>query len=118
MADFYTNLAATATRLLTKYGQTITIKRVTGKVIDPVTGHVTPGTETTFSPVGILKKYPDGLIDGTRITASDRMLVLDNTVEPLMTDEITLQGQNWNIQEVQTSKPAGTALVYFVRVKK
>ena len=112
--SFYGKMAKTANRLIKKFGAAITISRVSGESVDPVTGVVTPGTEELFYPFGILKKYPDNLIDGTSIKSSDRVLILDNTVEPLMTDTIV----DWSIESIETSNPAGTSLVYFVQVRK
>ena len=115
--SFYSNLAATASRLLTKYGQDVVLKRTTGVTINPVTG-VETGSETTILTTGILKTYPDNLIDGSRITSSMRMLVLTSAVEPVLSDKVTIQNQDWNIEEIQTANPAGTTLVYMVRVNR
>lgn len=116
--SFYTDLAATARSLLATYGQAITLKRTTGDSNDPVTGDVTAGTETEFTPNGVLKPFPDALVDGTRIQASDRELILDDTVAPEMDDEITIDGQDWTIVRIIGTKPAGTALVWRVQVRR
>ena len=52
----------------------------------------------------------------SRIEQGDRKLILDNTVEPLMTDRPTVDGKKWTIKEIEKSEPAGIPLVYFVRV--
>ncbi len=112
--SFYSNIAATASRLITKFGATIIVKRITGETIDPITGITTAGTTTNYLTNGIYKKIPSDLIDGTRILATDKMLILDDTSEPLMTDTI----DNLTIMEIIESNPAGTPLVYFVRLRK
>ena len=119
MASFdYAKMAATAGRLLERFGKTVTITRTTGGTYDPVTGAATPGTPETFEPKGILTKYPDNLIDGTRIQMSDRKLILDDTVMPTMDDKPTIQGEEWTIKDIETVSPAGTPLIYFVQVRR
>lgn len=116
--SLYSELAAVSAELLAEFGQTITIRRTTAKVIDPVTGVVTtPGTVQDLTTKGVLRTYPDAVIDGTRITTSDRELVLADTVQPLLTDKILIQGEYWSVQRVETVSPAGTALVYKVQVR-
>ena len=115
---FYDRMAETATRLLTEYGQAITLTRTTGGSVDPVTGAVTAGATTYYTPMGVLRPFPDRLIDGTRILASDREVVMDSTVAPLTTDLLTIGGQAWTIINVVTVSPAGTDLVYRVQVRR
>ena len=119
MSDaFYNGLAATAARLITKFGAVGTITRTTGGSVDPVTGDTTAGTTVTYTPNTIVQKYADELIDGTRILSSDRLIILDNTIEPLTTDKITIRGEDWTIVSVSESRPAGIPLVYFVQARR
>ena len=117
MSDFYPSMAATASRLIGKYGQAMAINRYTGGTIDPVTGTETAGTTTSYPVQGILQRYPDALIDGTRILTSDRLAILAPAVEPVITDKLTFGGKDWAIASIQTANPAGTPLVYFVQVR-
>lgn len=119
MSDaFYNSMAATASKLITKFGAQGTIKRTTGGSIDPVTGDTTAGTTVTYTPNTIVQRYADELIDGTRILSSDRLIILDNTIEPLTTDKITIRGEDWTIVSVSESRPAGIPLVYFVQARR
>jgi hypothetical protein len=115
---FYAGLATTARNLLAKYGQVISITRKAGNTYDPVTGITTAGTATDYLPKGILKQYKSHLIDGTRILATDRELVIDDTVEPLMTDTIKISGESWTPIIIGESNPAGTPLVYKIQVRR
>lgn len=117
-ATFYTSMAATASRLLTKFGMAITIKRTTGNSINPVTGVVVGGTTVSYTPQGLVQRYRDDQIDGTRILSSDRLVIVDNTIEPLTTDTITLSSQDWSIISVQESKPSTVGIVYFIQARK
>ncbi len=117
-AAFYNKMAITAGKLLTKFGSTVTITRTTGRTDDPVTGAVVSGTTTTYSPKGILQTYRDDLVDGSRILSGDRLVVLDDTIEPLTSDKLTINAELWNVVSITQSIPATIALVYFVQVRK
>jgi len=116
--SFYYKMAETAKRLIDRFGQTVEIKRVTGEVIDPVTGVVTPGTEESFYPNGVLRPYRKSLIDGTRIQTNDLELVLDNTVKPLTSDEPRINGEYFTVVNVTSIAPGGTPLIYNVQVRR
>jgi hypothetical protein len=117
-ATFYTSMAATASRLLKKFGMTITIKRTTGGSISPVTGAVVAGSTASYTPQGLVQRYRDDQVDGTRILSSDRLVIVDNTVEPLTTDKITLSSQDWSIIDVKESKPSTIGIVYFIQARR
>jgi hypothetical protein len=115
MSAFYDELATVARDLLREFGQPIVFTRVTGEVRNPANGAVIkPGTTATLTANGLVVPIKAHLIDGTRIKASDKVLILDDTFEPLMTDKV----EGWAIQEIESKAPAGTPLVYFVRVRK
>jgi hypothetical protein len=116
--SIYSDLATTAKELLAEFGQVITITRKSGDAYDPVTGITTAGTATDYLPKGILKQYKSHLIDGTRILATDRELVIDDTVKPLLTDTIKIGGVSWSAITVGESNPAGTPLVYKIQVRR
>lgn len=118
MSFDYAKMAATALRLLEKFGMTVTLVRTTGGSIDPVTGAVVAGTSANQTTTGLLRKYPDNLIDGTRIMTGDRQAVLSNEVRPLLTDRLRVAGEDWNVMGIETVKPTDTTLVYFVQVRK
>jgi hypothetical protein len=116
---FYADMAATALALLAEFGTTVTLPRTTGGSTDPVTGEVITGTDATVTTTGLIKPYPDRMIDGTRILQGDRELVLSNEQEPLPTDHPTIGGENWAIVGIRTVKPDGaTPVVYFLQVRK
>lgn len=118
MSFDYDKTAATALKLLTKFGQAIIFVRETGGSTDPITGVVTPGTDASVITTGLLRKYPDNMIDGTRILSSDRELILSNEQEPLPSDKPTINGETWSIESIGTLSPAGTVVIYTCQVRK
>ena len=118
MAFDYDKTAATALKLLTRFGQTVTFVRVTGGSINPITGAEIAGTDACVTTTGLLRKYPDKMIDGTRILSGDRELILSNEQEPLPSDKPTINGEDWSIESIDTLSPAGTVVIYTVQVRK
>ncbi|THD06109.1 hypothetical protein [Rhodanobacter lindaniclasticus] len=49
----YTNMAATATRLLTRFGTTLQLRRTTPGTYDPVTGKETGATTANLACIGL-----------------------------------------------------------------
>lgn len=114
-ADFYNNLASVASRLLTKFGQDVVFR--SSLTVNPLTGALT-GTQTDVTTKGIFKKIPDNLVDGTRIKSTDKMVVINNSYTPTMSDRVIMGTDIYTIQEIHTSSPAGVDLVYGVRLRK
>jgi hypothetical protein len=118
-AAFYAEMAGVVTELLAEFGTTMVIKRTVGKVVDPVTFVVTPGVDEVFNPLGLIKSYKSSQIDGTKIQTGDKVIILNNVIEPLITDTITTETQDWPIVDVVSVKPDdATAVVYFCQVRK
>lgn len=115
---FYGGMAATAARLINRFGAPVVLVRKTGGKSDPITGEVTPELDNSQITKGILKRFPDRLIDGTRIMSGDRTLILDSSVEPLMTDRPRIGGKHWVPVSIETVDPAGLPLVYFVHCRR
>ena len=115
----YDDMAAVAVELLTEFGAPVTLPRTTAGTYDPVTGVTTEGSDNTATTTGLLKPYPESLIDGTRIKSGDRMLVLVPTVEPTLDDSPVMGGETLgNIVSIVSSNPAGTPVCYFCQVRK
>ena len=117
--SFYPRLQNTVSRLIGQFGQEITIVRESAGSVDPVTGEVTAGDDQSFTLSGIVRRYPNNLIDGTRIQATDREVVLEPKDEnvPMLTDRIRLNNRDYPIEEIQVTDPAGLPLVFFARIR-
>ena len=87
--SFYSNLAATAKRLLDTYGQTVTINRTAGDTFDPASGRTTPGSSANFTGSAAIFNYENNLIDGVNIQVGDMKAILESTNAPVINDVIT-----------------------------
>lgn len=114
----YAKMAATALKLLNKFGQDTVLARSTGNSIDPITGAVTAGTDASVTTTGLIRNYKDDVIDGTRILTGDKELVLSNEYEPTLTDQVTIGSETWSIVGIKTIKPADTVICYFCQARK
>ena len=115
--SFYADMQATAARLIDQFGRDVVLVRESGGSIDPLTGTATAGTDSSVTVRGIVRRYPNSLIDGTRIQSTDREVVVEAKEQPLMTDRIRIDSNDYLVEEIQTTNPAGTPLVYFIRVR-
>lgn len=80
----YPSLRATAARLITSNGKTITLRRAAKGAYDPATG-LSAETVANPSGVGVLLKFKNREIDGTTILGSDRKLIYSGD-EPKVND--------------------------------
>lgn len=110
MSAFYTNLRATATRLIGQYGKTATLTKpgaTTGPEWDP-----TPGTPTDYTVNLVELGYSLTNRDATLIERGDKMLLIEAEVEPVLEDTITVDGGVLRLIDVQPLNPGGTVLLY------
>ena len=119
MSAFYTEMAGVAVDLFDQFGTEVTLNRVTGEQYDPVTGNEFEGDAAPVTTKGLVTFYPVKLIDGTRILATDIRLIIDGSVEPLITDIPEMNGEKLGtIVNIEAKNPTGTPLVYFLQVRK
>jgi hypothetical protein len=116
---FYDEMAALALELLTEFGSSVSIYRVDGRAIDPVSGAVTAGTPSTLTTTGVMRSYKSELVDGVNVLRGDRELVLSNEQTPTLSDLIVFGSDKWRVINVSTVRPDNaTAIVHFVQVRK
>lgn len=122
---FSKKMQGVATRLLSKYGSTVTLVRAGGKVWDPVAGEyvVQPSTsvDLTAIPLPISKNLATGigsLEDGTTIQAGDMQVICDKGFKPSMEDKIFFDGIQWSIVAITPSTINDDAVAYFILVRK
>ena len=120
MAFDYARPAATAKRLLTRFGQVVTIiKRTTPGAYDPATGTVSGGT-VGYSCAGAVMNYASRDIDGTLVQRGDVRVLLapDAAFEPKPGDTVTLADTTeLTVINAQATKPAGSPVLYEVQAR-
>lgn len=110
------DLSATATSLMKSLGDEtyVTITRTTGGTFDPVAGEKTGGTTSAISVTGVVTNVDNSLIDGEIIKATDKMILLDKEVTPLMTDLIAFGGISNAIVRIMEVNHAGITQLWKV----
>lgn len=114
----YNNSAATALKLITKFGASATlIKRAEGSY-NPATASSTV-TESNYTVQAVLLNYKANETNtaDSLISAKDRKVIMQaTTVIPDVSDSITFNSVTYRIIEVKTLSPAGTAVLHELRV--
>lgn len=120
----YSRPAATALRLLTKFGQTVTLRVSGAAVYDPTTQTSTP-TLTDYSRIGAVFDYGtqtagEMLQNGTTALAADRQLYMSaGTIRPPVSAHVIFtSGEIWTIVNVKSIDPAGIPVMYECRIRQ
>ena len=116
--SFYSDLAATALRLITTYGQTVVFTRGSGQTYDPATGTYSGGTTTTITGKGAAFDYSNGEIDGTIVMRGDlRVLFEASSVAPMQNDNCAIDSVNYRVMNVSPLSPGGTVVIYDIQLR-
>lgn len=133
MSDFYQRMADTTLRLISRFGQTVTLRDETPGTFDPVTGGSTPGTIVDQSAQAILQDYGaqqagTSYAAGTEIRQGDKKIMVAalTTVDgqpaqlspPKMTTKVIAGGVTWTIVNIKEINPAGTPLLYEIQGRR
>ena len=116
MSFNYANTAATALRLLQRFGASATIKRTTAGTYDPSTG-TSAETVTSLATTAAVFDYKQSYIDGTLILQGDRYAILSNENEPKQGDHFTWQGEDFDVVNVKPLAPSGVKVIYEVQIR-
>ena len=123
MSAFYDRMAATALRLIERFGQTATLSDTPEPDpddYDPVTGTGPVTVPVTQPGQVILLDYTAqeaGIINaaGSLVQQGDKKIMLaakELAWPPTMTTTILADGLTWTIINIKTTNPAGTPLLY------
>lgn len=123
MSAFYDRMAATALRLIERFGQTAMLSDTPEPGpddYDPVTGTGPVVVPVTQPGQVILLDYTEqeaGIINaaGSLVQQGDKKILLAAkglAWPPTMTNTILVDGLTWTIVNIKSTNPAGTLLVY------
>jgi len=116
----YTKSAATATRLIGRFGAVGAIRRSAttgGNAWDPSSGTT---TTTDYPATMVVTDYAQKDVNGTVILATDKKVLVAPgvAVVPGVTDTlVTPDGATLNIVNVNPLKPAGTVVMYEIQAR-
>lgn len=114
----YTKSAATALSLLTKFGEDVTVTRVTTGTYDPSTG-ANAVTTSTAMVKGVVLDFGAGtsMVGGNMVTAGDKRLLLEAAAAPDMNDRFTANGMTYAPVSIGEVNPAGTVVLFDIHVR-
>lgn len=112
----YAKTAATATRLLQRFGAAATLKRETAGTYDPATGTSTI-TETSLATTAAVFDYDSKYIDGTLILSGDKRAYLAPAQTPKQGDVLAWQGADYTVVAVKAIAPAGVVALYEAQIR-
>lgn len=116
----YTGIRSTARSLLTKFGQTLILRRLSGSSYDPVTGVVSGGStsDTNIQAVALtITSDYIARVGADSVQADDRLYIIEDTTAPLVSDTLVIAAVPWSIVRVEAINPGGTAMLYRVQVR-
>jgi hypothetical protein len=119
--SFYSNLQGKAGSLLAKFGQDVTLRRITVGAYDSATSasSVTPA-DTVYK--GALFDIEEGTkeIRGELVQATDKQMLLGGAASPAPTnkDVVLVAGVQYGIISSSEINPAGTAVLYELHLRK
>ena len=112
----YASTAATALRLLQRFGLATTFKRTASAAYDPSTG-TSAETTTTLDTTAAVFDYKQGYVDGTLIRQGDRYAILSHQNEPKQGDKFTWEGADFDVVNVKPLAPSGVKVIYEVQIR-
>lgn len=115
----YARPKATADRLITRFGQTGTLRRptVSGTAYNP-----TEGVPVEYACLFVITDFAAHEIDGTRVLATDKKVLLakgDLAVDPLTSDLLVeADGSVYKIIRVEPLQPGDTVVMHTLQVRR
>lgn len=116
MSFDYAATAATAARLLQRFGAACTLKRQSAAAYDADTASAAV-TETSLATYAAVFDYPQRYIDGTLIKQGDKQAFLSPDQVPAAGDRFAWQSVNYTVVAVKPVSPAGTPVLYECQVR-
>ena len=115
MGDVYTRAAATAIRLIAKYGRSLTLK---SEALSGASAWSPTVTSTSTTVIGVVVDYRQSDIDGTLILSGDKKIIISSSVVPTAAGRIADGSLEYSIIDVKEIKPGSTAVLYVIQARK
>jgi hypothetical protein len=119
-AALYTRGAATAARLLAKYGAAVTLRSFTPGTYNKDTGVRANPAPTSNTRNGALFDIDHGVKDirGKLVETGDKELLMEPGVAPKAQDSVTVGGIQYTVVSVGELNPAGTPVLFTLHLRK
>jgi len=122
MSAFYDRTAATAQRLITQFGQPVTIRATTVGEYDPEAGSAPPDSTKEQTAQGMLLDFTgQEFQNNSLIKQGDKKLkIAAQGLEwvPDLLNKVIIQGRTWSIvPPLKEVNPAGTPILYELQVR-
>lgn len=115
---FSKKMQGVATRLLDKYGSTVTLVRAGSKVWNPVTGEYEWQPDTQIPLTAVPVPINAALVNGTTIQAGDMIVKADYSVLPKMEDKVDYAGERWSVVAIERKQVNDDIVAWFIQVRK
>lgn len=115
---FSRKMAGVSTRLLTKYGSTVSLVRAGAKEWDSDEGEYVFLPDATIPLAGVPVPVAVGLINGTTIQAGDMIVKADGAAEPKMEDKVQFAGAQWSVVNIERKMVNDQTIAWFIQVRK
>jgi hypothetical protein len=118
MSFNYPKTAENSLKLLTRFGQTVTQRKITQGVYDPATGANTI-TYTDTTRKAVMLDFGKGMtqVNGTLIQQGDKQLLVDADADIEMQHKFIVGNIEWSIVSIGKVAPAGVAVLYDLHVR-
>lgn len=115
----YSAKAASALRMLTRFGQDVTRTASTVGTYNPATGAASVSTAATTRK-GVKLPFTSGTttVRGQLVQSEDAELYLDAEGAVTLTDKFTIGGAIFSVVSFDELAPAGTAVLYTVHIRR
>jgi len=113
------SIVDTATTLLAKFGEAVSLTYETDEVRNPATGEVTtPASENVVPGFGYPSRFQNAEVDGTVIKRSDTRLILNKVdEEPAQGWRAQVQGKTFRVMDVQPITKSGADVIYICQLR-
>lgn len=120
--SYSSDFAATATRLLKKYGQSVAVTRYSMGNEDVTTGVIAP-SETTSLETGVLldfeyRTFGQGGMPAEAIARDNKRLLLTVVTLLKVGDQVEVDGEHYKIVVIKLINPTGTRILYDLWIQK
>lgn len=115
---FSKKMQGVGTRLLGKYGSTVTLLRAGTRVWDESLGEWVQQPSTSIPLTSVPVPVNANLVNGTTIQAGDMVVKSDFSVVPAMEDKIVFGGDQWSVVAIEKKMVNDDVVAYFIQVRK